>query len=136
MFRLDGVAVLSGIPGSDLVLASIAGETLSVRDEQGKMTATSAQLNTRNIFFVFQPSGKAITLKLYPENDKELKRIFVETENPLPTARLLDVLNATAVRDFATEDLPVLVQSSRKQREAIEKEFEAVSLREAAAKSR
>jgi len=141
VLRLDGVAVLSRIPGTDLILASVPGETFSIRDEQGKMTPPSEQNKTKNMFFVFQPAGKILTLKLYRENDEDLQRVFgykatlFGSSNPLPTASLLNYLKSRAARDFAEDDLPILIRSTRKQREATEKEFNAISLREAARKS-
>jgi len=140
VIRLDGVAVLSRIPGTDLVLASIAGESASIQD-QGKMMPLGDQGKNLNYFFVFQPAPKTLAIKLYSENDDDLQRVFgykaslLGSVDALPTAGLLSYLQSSATNDFSNGDIPILVQASQKQREAMEKKFEAVSRRNNARKT-
>lgn len=120
---IDGVIVFSRIPGTDLMLASIPGETLQIFSlNTGEMAPASDNSKNRNIFFLIKQNGMALTIKLFSENDEGLESAFENPAAPLPTNKLLVWLKKNAVDAFDEENLPTYLRSTTEQKEQVKKD--------------
>ncbi len=135
VWRIDGAAIFSHIPGTELILASVPGETLQVDvgDESGMEPASEKNKN-RNLFFIIKQEGKAITIKIFSETDEGLKLAFQDIKfssgfsastPPLPTERLLAYLKKNAVNVFDDDSLPTFLRSTPEQKILVEKRIHA-----------
>ena len=146
VWRIDGAAIFSRIPETDLILASVPGETLrvDVGDEAG-LTPASEKNKNSNLFFIIKHDGKAMTIKLFSESDKGLKLAFQDIKfssglsrstPSLPTERVLAYLKKNAVTVFDEDDSPTYLRSTPKQKILVEKRIHAAFEQTAAEKKR
>ena len=137
LWRIDGVAVFSSIPGTDLILASIAGETLQIFDsDSGEMTPRSEEQKNMNVFFVLKRDGKALTIKLFSENDEGLVKAFDDPSAPLPTDKLLNWLKKNATRVFDDDNPPTYLRSTPEQKARVEENIYAAFAQNIAVKNK
>jgi len=137
LWRIDGVAVFSSIPGTDLILASIAGETLQIFDsDSGEMTPRSEEQKNMNVFFVLKRDGKALTIKLFSENDEGLVKAFDDPSAPLPTDKLLNWLKKNATSVFDDDNLPTYLRSTPEQKARVEENIYAAFAQNIAVKKK
>ena len=93
---VEGIAIFSRIPGSDLILMSVPGETSKVTiggdiaDYSALDAAEAAQ--SKNLFFILEPNDEGLGLNMFLEGDEALKKAFASLAKPLPTDTLLAYL--------------------------------------------
>ena len=124
VLHFEGVVVFSHIPGTDFILASMPGETLQARNEDGHLSPRSEENAGKNLFFVFHQSGKALTVKFFGEDDEGLKQTFGNPGLPLPTKKLLQYLRDNVQALFDEGDQTVLLRSTPTQQSQIEQQIE------------
>jgi len=122
---LDGVAIFSAIPGTELILASIPGETLRLSDETGNMTTASEQNTATNLFFVLKRDGSELRNQFYADDDEALRTAVGDPSKPLPVGKLLDYLQEHAEERFFAADLPAYSMSTPQQKRLFEQEINA-----------
>lgn len=124
--RIDGVAVFSHVPGTELMLASIPGETLQFYvSDTGEMTPRSEEQKNMNTFFILKQDGKGLAIKLFSETDQGLAEAFDDPSAPLPTDKFLAWLKKNAANAFDEENLPTYLRSTPDQKEQVEKKINA-----------
>jgi len=134
VWRIDGAAILSRIPKTDLILVSVPGETvrIDIGDEHGLMPASDRNKN-KNLFFIIKQAGRTMMVKLIPDTDKGLKLAFPDIKfasglsgstPPLPTERVLAYLKKNALVVFDEDEVPIYLRSTPKQMELVEKRIQ------------
>ncbi len=124
-WQLDGIAIFSHIPGTELILASLSGKTAQFTNEEGTQGPLGEKYNSRNLFFIIDQSGKAVAIKLFSESNKALKSVFGDPKKPLPTAKLLSYLEKNATSIMQQEGLPTYLRSTAAQKDLITRNFNA-----------
>lgn len=125
IFVLTGVAVFSKIPETELILVSIAGETLRTNNDDGSMEPASEQNASTNLFFVMQHDGKEIEQQFFSDDDQRLETAVGDPSEPLPAGELLDYLKAHAQERFLADERPTYRRSTPQQQRLIEQEMNA-----------
>ncbi len=124
--QIQGVAVFSRIPGTDLILIGVPGETKKIGMTKMLPFDQVEGGNDKSIFFVMKHSGEALTLRIFSDEDKGLKRSFNNLEAPIPTDGLLSYLRTNAQSMLGKPNLPVLVRSTPGQQTYVEQRIDKV----------
>ncbi len=134
VWRIDGVAILSRIPKTELILVSVPGETvrIDVGEEHGLMPASDKNKN-KNLFFIIKQSGRTMMVKLVPDTDKGLRLAFPDIKfasglsgstPPLPTERVLAYVKKNALVVFGEDEVPIYLRSTPEQKDLVEKRIQ------------
>lgn len=120
--KFEGVAVFSKIPGSDLILIGVPGETVKITidgrtDDYGAVDA--------NLFFVLAPHSDGIGFIMFSDVDEDLKKDFGDLAVPLRTEALLTYLKNHAGEISENRDTPHFTKSSPAQRNVFEQKIDA-----------
>ncbi len=135
VWRIDGAAILSRIPKTDLILVSVPGETLriDIGDEHGLTPANDRNKN-KNLFFIIRHSDRTMMVRLISDSDEGLKLAFPDIKfssglsgstPPLPTDRVLAYLKKNAVVVFDEDEVPIYLRSTPNQMELVAKRIQA-----------
>lgn len=125
VFIVMGVAVFSGIPGTDLILVSIPGETLRLNDKSGNMSPASEQNAKTNLFFILEHDGSELRKQFYSDDDEFLQTAVGDPSKPLPVDKLLDYLEKHAEERFLAEELTAYELATPQRERLIEQEMNA-----------
>jgi len=134
VWRIDGVAILSRIPETDLILVSLPGEAvrIDIGEEHGLMPASDRNKN-KNLFFIIKQAGRTMMVKLISESDEGLKLAFPDIKfssglsgstPPLPTERVLAYLKKNALVVFDEDEVPIYLRSTPNQMGLVEKRIQ------------
>ena len=137
---VEGVAVFSKIPGSDLILIGVPGETSKVTiDGETTDYATLGVVNaaqSKNLFFVLEPSDEGFGLNMFFEDDEALKKAFASLSKPLSTERLLTYLKDNSGEVSHKSNTLQFSKSSPAQRAIFTQKIESALKRDAENKLR